>query len=511
MEKKYFLAIDCGTSALKAVIYDTDFKPVAKASGETISYYPKPVWAEQNPNEWWKTAVQCIRQDLKKANPEEIAGIGCTSQGHGLVLVDENCTPIHNCLIWPDLRAIGQAEELNRTGLAPASILSMGNFISAHYTAAKLLWVKQNLPEVFNRAYKFLLPKDFLKTKLASDFVTDVRGAGSTQMIDRTIGQWNWKLIDYIGFPREKMPEIHESTEVVGYVTNRAAIETGLVEGTPVIAGQTNGPITPILISLVNKGKIKPEEDYIILYTGTAPQVNHFTSRGGFVPYGAPPAIPPLFQGGGLSASGGGLLKWYKEQFGYVEEQVGNKLGLSAYQLLDEEAGKIQPGAEGLVFLPHMMGERRLYNDFARGVLYGFSLGHRREHFYRAVLEGITFQLKYIYDTGRAGRDVNIDWIIMYGGGSKSTLWRQIAADVFGIPVRTLTEEEAATINMACLISVGLKVYPNYDEAAKHIDVDFDSTTFPRSDSQVYSKPYELFRKVTESIDPVFTKDWSSI
>ena len=193
-----------------------------------------------------------------------------------------------------------------------------------------------------------------------------------------------------------------------------------------------------------------------------------------------------------------------------MEEQVAMRLGSSAYQLLDEEASKVEPGAEGLVFLPHMMGERGPYNDFARGVLYGLSLGHRREHFYRAVLEGITFQLKYIYDLGRGGKDLKIDWMIMFGGGSKSKIWRQIAADIFGYPVRTVSEEEAATLNMACLISVGLKVYPSFDEAAKHADVDFKDVTYPGPNSEKYEKPYALFKKVTESLNPVFTKEWSA-
>ena len=511
LEKKYFLAIDCGTSALKAVVYDKKFKPVAKASSEIVTVYPKPNWAEQDPNAWWKTTVQCIRQDLKKIDPEEVMGVGFTSQCHGLVLVDEGCNPIMNCLIWPDLRAIAQAEELNISG-----VVAEGNWkpgpegISAHYTAAKLLWVKQNLPNAFDKTYKFLIPKDFLRTKLTMDFVTDVIGAGYTQLFDMSTGQWDWKLVDYIDFPREKMPKIHPTEEVVGYITKSASTETGLVEGTPVIAGQCNGPITPILMSLANKGKIKPNEDYIILYTGTAPAIYHFSSRAGFQLEFEEMTTPSPFFVGSLSASGGGLIKWYKEQFGSMEEQAGLKMNLSPYQILDEGASKIEPGAEGLIFLPHMMGERGPYNDFARGVLYGLSLGHRREHFYRAILEGITFQLKLLYDIGQGIKDIKIDKMIMFGGGSKSEIWKQITADIFGYPLYTVTEEEAATLNIACMISVGLKVYPDFKEAAKYVDVDFKDITYPGPDSKKYEKPYALFKKVSEAMQPVFTKKWNT-
>jgi len=503
LEKRYFLAVDCGTSSLKVIVYDRQFRPVARAVSETRTIYPRPNWAEQDPTEWWQIATRCIRQDLKQIDAAQIIGVGLTSQCHGLVLVDERCTPLLNCLIWPDLRAIAQAEELNSAGVARG--------VSAHYTAAKLLWVKQNLPHVFGDAHKLLIPKDFLRTKLTMDFVTDTIGAGSTQMLDRSTGQWNWNLVDYIGFPREKLPEIHPSEAVVGHITRAAALETGLIEGTPVIAGQCNGPITPVLISLAHQGVIKPEEDYIILYLGTAPSIRYFSSRLGFEQrFSAhPPERPLPFRGGYMGAGGGGLLKWYKEQFGWLEEQMALRTGVSPYRLLDEEASKVAPGSEGLVFLPHMMGARGPENNYARGVLYGLSLGHRREHIYRAILEGITFRLKTMYDVGRSGQDIKIDGIITFGGGTRSRVWRQIVADVFGYPLHAVSEENAATLNIACVTSVGLGAYANFEEAAKQVDADTE-VTYPSPESHRYERPYALFRRVSESMQPLFTKEWSA-
>jgi xylulokinase len=502
-EECYFLALDCGTSSLKAVVYDKRFRPVAQADGETRTIYPRPNWAQQDPLDWWQATVRCIRQNLDHIDPHQIIGVGVTSQCHGLVLVDEECQPLRDCLIWPDLRAIAQAEELNASGV--------GRGISAHYTAAKLLWVRQNSPHLFADAHKLLIPKDFLRTKLTKDFVTDPIGAGSTQMLDRSTGQWDWDLVDYIGFPREKLPEIHPTHEVVGQVTKAAALETGLIEGTPVIAGQCNGPVTPILISLAHQGVIKPEDDYIILYLGTAPSIRYFSSRFGFEHryWGRGQGPPPPFRGGYMGAGGGGLLKWYKEQFGCLEEQAGLETGASPYRLLDDEASKVSPGAAGLVFLPHMMGARSPENNYARGVLYGMSLGHRREHVYRAILEGITFRLKTIYDVGRDGKDIKIDGIIMFGGGTKSRIWRQIAADVFGYPVHAVSEANAATLNIACLTSVGLEVYPSFEEAARQVDVGMEVTT-PGPDGPMYERPYALFRRVSEGLQPLFTKEWSA-
>jgi xylulokinase len=509
LEKQYFLAMDCGTSGLKVIAYDRQFRPVARAVEETHTIYPRPNWAEQDPLEWWQATVRCIRQCLQQIDPEQIIGIGTTSQCHGLTLVDESCEPLYNCLVWPDLRAIAQAEELSRAG---DRTWGWGGSISAHYTAAKLLWVKQNRPDIVDRAHKLLIPKDYLRTKLSMDFVTDTRGASSTQMLDASTNQWDWPLVDYIGFPRDKLPKIHRTDEVVGHVTPAAALETGLVEGTPVIAGQCNGPLTPVLISLAHRGEIKPEDDYILLYLGTAPSIRHFSVRTGFDQgYGSgrrSDGPVPLFRGGFMGAGGGGLLKWYKEQFGCREEQEALERGVSPYEILDSEASGLAPGAEGLVFLPHMMGARGPENNYARGVLYGLSLGHRRQHVYRAMLEGITFRLKMMYDAGRGGRDIKIDGIIMFGGGTPSRVWRQIVADVFGYPVHAVSAANAATLNIACMTSVGLDVYSSFEDAARHVDASLELTS-PSPEHHRYERPYELFRKVSETMQPLFTKEWS--
>ena len=210
-----------------------------------------------------------------------------------------------------------------------------------------------------------------------------------------------------------------------------------------------------------------------------------------------------------MGAGGGGLIKWYKEQFGYLEEQVALKTGASPYELLEAEARRVAPGAEGLVFLPHMMGQRGPENNYARGTLYGLSLGHRREHIYRAIMEGITYRLKTMYDIGRGEKEIKIDGIIMFGGGTQSRLWRQIVADVFGYPVHAVSEENAATLNIACMTSIGLQVYPSYESASKQVDASMEET-LPSAAQQEYEKPYVLFRKVMDTLQPLFTREWSA-
>lgn len=479
MSGKYSLAIDLGTSSLKAVLYDSEFHTVSKATAETVTIYPKPNWAEQDQNQWWMSTVKVIKEAVEKAgiNPEDIQGVGCCGQCHGLSIVDKDCRPLHRCLIWPDLRSIGQAESITK---------NTGINVAPYYTAAKLLWMKENHPELIEKTYKILLPKDFLRTKLSDAFCTEISDALNSELYNRKAGTWNKRLLEFIGFPVEKMPEVRPSHSVVGKVTEKAAKETGLKAGTPVIAGYGDGSIEPVILAL------KPA-DSILVYLGTAPALLAIPTR----PEKAlAPEWPVL--GGVLSAGGGALLKWFKEQFGRLEEDVAEKIGTSPYRLLDEEAERVEPCSEGLLFFPHMMGERSPHNPLAKGALYGLSLGHRREHLYRAMLEGITFHLRAIWDSVRErDPDIKVNKALAFGGGAKSRLWREIIANVLNYPVYSLSEEETATLNLAVLISVGLGIHKNMAEVISHLKVRLTDEIKPTEDlREKYEKAYALYKEM---------------
>ena len=481
MLKKHFLTIDLGTSALKVMLYTSDFHVASKAVEETRTIYPKPNWAEQDQDQWWMITVSSIKKAVERAgvSPSQIAGIGCCGQMHGLNLVDKECRPLHRCLIWPDLRSIPQAKVIRRdTGLD----------IHPYYTAAKLLWMLDNHPDVLDEAYKILLPKDFIRAKLSNTFCTDVSDAEGTQLFDRKEGTWNRKLVDFIGVPCEKLPDIYSSTAVVGKVSKEAAEEAGLLEGTPVIAGSGDDAIGVVQQAL------NPVSSTLV-YLGTAPAVLVYRST-------REEGLEWPFLGGWLSAGGGAAIKWFKEEFGRVEEEAAEQAGADVYRLLDEEASKVEPGSGGLLFLPHMMGERSPPNPESKGVIFGMSLGHTRQQIYRAILEGITYHLRAILDSAKEfDSGIKVENALVFGGGAKSPLWREIIANVFGLPVYTLSEEETTTLKLACLISVGIGLYKDFPEAAKQLDLSLVGRAEPRKEiHERYEELYVSYRELDEKL-----------
>ena len=491
MEGKYFLGIDLGTSACKAVLYDLEFNTLFKAGRETRTFYPRPTWAEQDPTDWWRSATEVIREAVSKADisPEEIAGAGTCGMCHGPTLVDRKCEPVTRTLIWPDLRAVSQAEKLNSSGLYSAPDMAGFKFnISAHYTLAKLMWLRENQPEVIKKSYKVLLPKDFLRARMTGVFCTDKSDARGTQMLNSE-GDWSKELCDFIGFPMEKLPKIRSRESIVGKVTADAAKETGLCEGIPMIAGQGDGATEPVLRA------IQPENS-VLACMGTSHYLTAYTKD------------RVMVRGGVSGPSGGGLIKWFKEQFtGLEEEEEAKKLGVSVYKILDEKTRGLEPGSGGLIFLPHMMGERTPDNPHAKAVLFGLSLGHRKEHVFRGLMEGVAFQLRFFCENAENVKpDLEPQKVIVYSGGAKSRVWRQIIADVLGLPTYLVSEEETGTLNLACLISVGLGLYKDISEAAEHTNISLIDEIIPRKEMhERYNKLYRLYKNVDASLEEAFS------
>jgi len=466
------------------------FDIVAIDVQETRTIYPRPNWAEQNQDEWFLALKQCVKRVLHKAraSPEDVKGIGISAQAHGLSLVDDKCRPLHNCLIWPDLRATKQAERIMNSIIKSGKKEILKRPISAHYTAAKLVWMMENHPDLVEKAYKFLVPKDYLRTKLTLDFCTDPTDAWATDMYDMESKDWNWELIDFMGIPRRIFPKVIPTESIAGYVTRDAAAEIEVPEGTLVVTGGADWSSTVILLSKLNLGKC------LIIYLGTAPIIVALGSKGEKLAQGA------------MSANGGALLKWIKEQIIPSVNNVSERTGVSPYALIDQMASQIEPGSEGLVFLPHMMGERTPYNDYARGVIFGLCLGHRVEHIIRAAIEGITFQLKYMVEYFRdkyGGVDEDIDKVVVIGGGSKSDLWMQIIADIFKVTAFKINYEEVTVLNAARLVAAATGLLK--DESLLTRKVSLGKAYYPiESNTRKYEKAYELFKKVSKSLQPLF-------
>lgn len=491
MKNGYFLSIDLGSSMCKAILYNLSFRKVISSHKEVITNHPNPTWSEQDPNEWWRLLIHTTREVISKINPEYILGIGVCGQSHGPVLVDERGKVLFPCIVWSDLRAIKHAEIIKQ---------ATGKIIHAYYTAPKLLWIKDKYPEIFNKMYKFLLPKDFLRMKLTGAMVTDITDATWTMMYDVKNQCWDNVLQSFIGISDDKFPKVYPSEMVVGKVNAKAAKKTGLKEGTPVIAGAADAHCMIIgLRNFFEPGKA-------VIYLGTAPGIFVCTKE-----YQKDWRIKPIrwaLSGnektllfGNFISVGGASLKWFIDQFGDKEIRVAKKSKVSPYKVLDDEANKVEPGSDGLLFLPHLIGERSPYNPYSKGVMFGLSLGHRREHIVRSLMEGVAYQLKMIVDEIES----EINEIIVVGGGAKSRVWRQIIADMFERPVVLLEDEEISSLGLAFLTSIGLGIHKNIFEASEQLHLKLNDKIEPRRKfHERYKKMYEIYKDLEEVLSDLF-------
>jgi len=492
MGNKYFLTIDIGTSVSKAILYDNQFRKISEARDEITTYHPQPHFFEQDPNQWWTNIRREIKEAVAKIDPREIVGIGTCAQMHAPILVDKYGSPLFPCLSWPDLRTVEITNEMNR------ALDVFQPFYTA--TAPKILWIKRNHPELVERTYKILFPKDFIRMKLSKTFCTDLNDANGTGVFDEKKGVWNDKVVDYLGISKDRLPDPRQPEEVVGGVTSEVAKETGLIEGTPVITGSADN-----LGRALDRATASAKD--LLIYLGTSAMVEYI-SESGARPKGTFRSI--------LGVEGT-LPQWFKNNFCEEDRVRAEKMRISTFELLDSEAEALEPGAGGLVFLPHLMGERAFegktrsesgnFNPYARGVVFGLCLGHSRKHVFRAIMEGTVYQLYLCWERIQSlNPGIVANRIVASGGGAKSRVWRQIIADVFGLPVWMPKELETGTLAVACLISVSSGMCANFNDAIKQINNPLTNTVEPiKRNTAKYRKMFDLYKRLEEDLKELFT------
>jgi xylulokinase len=473
---KYIFVIDVGSSVCKTTIYTMDFRIVERAYREIPTTHPKPTWAEQNPEDWWRAVVETVKVTLGKTNIDlgRISGIGVCGQSHGPVLIDGNGKPIYPCIVWPDLRAVSQAERLRD---------ATGRNVQAYYTAAKLLWLRENRPDLFEKVHRLLLPKDYVRMMLTGVDCTDLTDASGTQMYDPENGCWDKVVLEAVGISENILPRVYPSDAVIGRVSAKVASETGLEEGTPVIAGA--GDAYSLVVGL--QSILTPER--AIIYLGTAPAVFTFTKelKKNVLRW---VSLKEGYVLGGFIGVGGSSIKWLRLLLDCTR---------LTYEAIDSEAEAVG-SSEGLLFLPHLMGERMpFYNPYARGVIFGLALGHRRGHIALAMIEGVTYQLlETVEDLALNGE---IREIVVVGGGAKSRVWRQVISDIFSLPVGIPEDVEASSLGLAYMTSVGLGLYKDTSEAAKRRPLRIVNWLQPRMERHGrYLETYRLYRKLQQAL-----------
>ena len=500
----FLLGIDVSTTATKALVIDERGNVITTASDEYEFFTPRPLWAEQNPADWWRACVSAIRRVLEKIPAREIAGIGLTGQMHGLVLLDAEGNVLRPCIMWNDQRTAKQCAEITELGGGAKNLLRLiGNPILPGFTAPKILWVREHEPHLYARAAHILLPKDYLRYKLTGAYATEVSDASGTALLDVAKRNWSDELLQAIDVPRAWLPDVFESSVVSAKISADAANETGLLQGTPVVGGGGDQAAQAVGTGIAQEGIVS-------VTLGTSGVVFASSDSYRLEPNGLLHAfchaVPNKWHLMGVMLSAAGSFRWFRDALGEQEKRNAESAKRDAYEILTQEAARADAGCEGLIFLPYLTGERTPYPDpHARGAFFGITLRHRKEHFVRAVLEGVAYGLRDSLELMRA-LGLNISQVRASGGGARSELWRQILADVFNSEIALVNITEGAAFGAALLAGVGAGVYANVEDACARTIHVTDSVT-QGENVQVYDDFYQVYRGLYPALKDSFKAD----
>ena len=460
---------------------------------------PQPGWAEQDPRDWWRACGIAVKRALQKSGlrSEEIACVGFSGQMHGAVMLDASGEVIRPALIWCDQRTEGQSRELSEKFGAEKLIQLTCNAPLTNFTLTKLLWVRENEPQFWARVRSVMLPKDYVRFRLTGDRAIDQADASGTLLLDVANRKWSKEVLEGTGIDESFLPKLYESPDVCGKLNEEGAAATGLKAGTPVVAGAGDQAAGAVGMGIVRAGVVSAT-------IGTSGVVFAATDRPALDPRGRLHtfchAIPGRWHVMGVTQAAGLSLRWFRDTFGLARNGLSKNAAAAgdrdSYEFLSEEAAAIPPGAEGLLWAPYLMGERTPHLDpNARGALVGITPSHHRSHIVRAILEGVAFSLKDSFSIFEEMK-VPVKQIRLGGGGARSSLWRQIQADVYGHEVEIVEAEEGAAYGAAILAAVGARHFASVDEACDAvIHVATRVSPYPSS-SALLQKHYAAFRRV---------------
>ena len=491
MTEKLLMGIDIGTSACKVAVFDTDGNVLGQSNQAYQVYYPNPGWAEQDPMDWWNAIVAAIREilDAKAFDPHQIVGIGVDGQSWSAIPVDADGKVLDRTPIWMDTRARFICDRVKRSALADDIFAVAGNDFLPSYTTPKMLWFKENKPEVFEKTDLFLQSNSFIVYQLTGKMSQDVSQGYGIHFFDMEKLSYDEALAEKLGLDASMVPPIFQCDEVVGTVTKEASELTGLPEGIPVVAGGLDAACGTLGAGVYEAGQTQEQG-------GQAGGMSICTNRAlAHKKLILSPHVVPgkwLLQGG--TVGGGGTLKWFKQE-------LGKEL---SFDDLTEEAAAVPAGSDGVVFLPYMAGERSpIWDPDAKGVFYGLSFDKTRGHLVRAVLEGVALSLQHNLLTAEE-TGVSVDSLNSMGGSANSLLWTQIKADVTGKTIQVPASDTATTLGAALLAGVGVGVYGDYKEAVERtIQIRRVHNPDPKN-HKIYSRVMELYLRLYEDLKDTF-------
>ena len=502
--KEYLLGIDIGTSACKLAVFSADGTVIDSESGSYPVYYPQSGWAEQDPEEWWAAVCGAMKRIFArgKAKPADIAGIGIDGQSWSAIALDRDGRVLSRTPIWFDMRSAEICRSLEKKIGADEIFRVAGNPLAPSYTTGKILWYKENLPEVYSHTDKILFSNAFIGWKLTGSITADVSQGYGLHCFDIRSGKWDSAMASAMGIPESFLPEVVSCESIIGSVTKKAAAETGLPEGTPVAAGGLDAACGTLGAGVTEPGQTQEQGGQA---GGMSLCLDHpLADKRLILGFHAVPDSW-LLQGG--TTGGGGVMRWLEKELGEAERLKADSLKKSSLVQFNEEADAVSPGSDGLIFLPYMAGERSpIWDPDARGVWFGLDFSKTKGHLIRSAMEGTAFALRHNLDTAEEAGAV-AGTLSAMGGSANSLLWTQIKSDITGKPIDVPSSDTATTWGAAILAGVGTGMFRSCHEAAektvrvtRHHEPDMEK-------HRLYEKNYRIYRELYEQTKDLMKQD----
>lgn len=504
MGEKHLLAIDVGTTTAKAAVFTLDGRVLSTATREYPTYYPRPGWVEQDPEDWWDAAAAVSREALAKSrvDPASIAAICVSSQRETMAFIDREGRSLGRIPIWMDRRSAPQAEWIRGNFDAWEIYRRTGLIVDATFTATKLMWLRDNNPGLLEKAWKGLQPKDYLVYRMTGVAATDYSAASRTMLFNIQKLEWDDELFEWFGLTkyRDLMPEAYPSRHIVGSVTERAARRLGVKPGIPVAAGMGDRQA-----EVLGAGILGPERLEESTGTGstTATHVDE-------------PLLDPKMRyvvtvsavdgkwtvEAGMSTAGA-VLRWFRDQFSEGEKLLANMTRRRSYEYLDMEAEYVPPGSNGLIVIPFFSGARApRWNPDARGVIFGLTVYHTRAHVFRALMEGIAYEIRKILEVLEE-RGIKSSEVVVMGGGGKTPTWARIKADVTGKEVVLPELLDAALAGDAIVAAVAVGEMSFEEGARRFFHERMRIKPDPRR-HEIYNAYYAFYEKLVEAMESFY-------
>jgi len=500
------LGIDVGTSGTRTLVVDENGAVLGAATAGHTCQSPKPLWSEQSPAEWWEATVQSVRAAMAAAgaDPEEVKGIGLSGQMHGLVLLDADGKVLRPAILWNDQRTAEECDEITSAAGGREKLIGMvSNPALTGFTAPKILWVRRHEPEVYEKARRILLPKDYVRFRLTGEHATEVSDASGMLLLDVKRRAWSSELLGKLGIDKALLPALYESPEVTGKLTREAAGLTGLAEGVPVVGGGGDQAAGGVGNGIVRKGAVSAT-------MGTSGVVFAHADEVQVDPAGRVHtfchAVPGKWHVMGVVLSAGGSFQWFRNALGGPERAVAEAACRDPYEYLTDEARTAPAGCEGLYFLPYLTGERTPHADpFARGAFVGLTTRHGKGSMARAVMEGATYAMRDSLEIIR-GMGVPVSEIRLSGGGARSEFWATMQASVYGQETVVTNAAEGPAYGVALLAGVGSGVWGSVEEACEATIRVTRRFRPDEADTRAYERYYPLYGGLYRALKDQFRR-----